>query len=130
MTHWVHQDAKAAGIQNILALRGDPPRGQEYWTPCDDQFQHAADLVKYIRQHYGDYFCIGVAGYPEGHLDTPDKDQDLKYLKDKVDCGADFILSQLFYDVDVFKNWVNKCRDLGTCVGRMDDTKRDAYDYA
>lgn len=63
-------------------------------------------------------------------MDTPDKDQDLKYLKDKVDCGADFILSQLFYDVDVFKNWVNKCRDLGTCVGRMDDTKRDAYDYA
>ncbi|CDH48474.1 methylenetetrahydrofolate reductase [Lichtheimia corymbifera JMRC:FSU:9682] len=110
------EDAKAAGIQNILALRGDPPRGQEYWTPCDDQFQHAADLVKYIRQHYGDYFCIGVAGYPEGHMDTPDKAQDLQYLKDKVDCGADFILSQLFYDVDVFKTWVKKCRDLGITV--------------
>ncbi|KAG0019934.1 hypothetical protein BGZ80_005046, partial [Entomortierella chlamydospora] len=55
------KEAKNAGIQNILALRGDPPRGQEYWTQVDDTFVHAIDLVRYIRQQYGDYFCIGVA---------------------------------------------------------------------
>lgn len=56
------RDAKAAGIQNILALRGDPPRGQENWTKCETGFSYASDLVKYIREQYGDYFCIGVAG--------------------------------------------------------------------
>ncbi|KAI7849817.1 methylenetetrahydrofolate reductase-domain-containing protein [Circinella umbellata] len=110
------EDAKAAGIQNILALRGDAPRDQEYWTPCDQGFTHASDLVTYIRQQYGDYFCIGVAGYPEGHLDTPDKTQDLKYLKEKVDCGADFIMTQLFYDVDTFTEWVQSCRTMGIHV--------------
>ncbi|KAI8144096.1 methylenetetrahydrofolate reductase-domain-containing protein [Fennellomyces sp. T-0311] len=110
------KDAKDAGIQNILALRGDAPRGQEYWTPCDDGFTHASDLVSYIRKEYGDYFCIGVAGYPEGHMDTPDKAQDLQYLKAKVDCGADFIMTQLFYDVDTFKAWVKSCRAIGIHV--------------
>lgn len=105
--------AKEAGIRNILALRGDPPRGHEYWTPVDNQFKHAIDLVKYIRQQHGDTFCIGVAGYPEGHIDCPDKDQDIQYLKEKVDAGADFIVTQLFYDVDVFIQWLGKCRDRG-----------------
>lgn len=98
-----------------MALRGDSPRGQEYWTPCDHGFHHAADLVRYIREQYGDYFCIGVAGYPEGHMDTPDKAQDLAYLKAKVDCGADFIMTQLFYDVDTFLEWVKSCREMGQC---------------
>ena len=62
LVYMIHQEAKKAGIQNILALRGDPPRGQEYWTQVDDTFVHAIDLVRYIRQQYGDYFCIGVAG--------------------------------------------------------------------
>ncbi|KAI9321335.1 methylenetetrahydrofolate reductase-domain-containing protein [Dichotomocladium elegans] len=110
------QEAKEAGIQNILALRGDPPRGQEYWTPCDEHFQHAADLVRYIREQYGDYFCIGVAGYPEGHMDTPDKDAELSHLKAKVDCGADFIMTQIFYNVEAFKSWVASCRAIGITV--------------
>jgi methylenetetrahydrofolate reductase (NADPH) len=59
------KEAKNAGIQNILALRGDPPRGQEQWTKVETGFSYALDLVRYIRQEYGDYFCIGVAGkYP------------------------------------------------------------------
>jgi methylenetetrahydrofolate reductase (NADPH) len=62
------KEAKDSGIQNILALRGDPPRGQENWTKCETGFSYASDLVSYIRQEYGDYFCIGVAGYPEGIL--------------------------------------------------------------
>ncbi|KAL1918329.1 uncharacterized protein VTP21DRAFT_2989 [Calcarisporiella thermophila] len=110
------REAKDAGIQNILALRGDPPRGQEYWTPSDDQFVHAIDLVRYIRQNYGDYFCIGVAGYPEGHVDRVDSLQDLKYLKEKVDAGADFILTQLFYDVEAYGAWEKRCREIGITV--------------
>lgn len=98
--------AKAAGIRNILALRGDPPRAEEYWTPdCD--FQNAVDLVKYIKEQYGDYFCIGVAGYSEGHVDGSDNAgqdprHDMPYLVEKVKAGADFIITQLFFDADKF----------------------------
>ncbi|KAK6464993.1 methylenetetrahydrofolate reductase-domain-containing protein [Scheffersomyces coipomensis] len=98
--------AKENGIRNILALRGDPPRAEEYWTPnCD--FNAAIDLVKYIKQEYGDYFCIGVAGYPEGHVDgsdgaLQDPKKDIPYLIEKVEAGADFIITQLFYDADKF----------------------------
>ncbi|KAG9291129.1 hypothetical protein G9A89_013001 [Geosiphon pyriformis] len=110
------EDAKAAGCQNILALRGDPPRGQDHWEACENGFCHAVDLVRYIREKYDDYFGISVAGYPEGHIDNPDKDDDLRRLKEKVDAGADFIVTQLFYDVDLFLDWVKKCRAIGiTC---------------
>lgn len=99
---------KALGIRNILALRGDPPRGEEYQQPnSSDKFAHAVDLVKYIRQNHGDYFCIGVAAYPEGHVDGSDisnqnPENDLPYLVEKVQAGADFIITQLFYDTEKF----------------------------
>ncbi|KAI9295159.1 methylenetetrahydrofolate reduct [Neoconidiobolus thromboides FSU 785] len=108
--------AKENGIQNILALRGDPPRGQENWSKCEDGFSYAVDLVKYIRQEYGNYFCISVAGYPEGHIDSEDKEIDLIYLKQKVEAGADYIVTQLFYDVDLFLSWVKKVREAGIKV--------------
>lgn len=98
--------AKQNGIRNILALRGDPPRTEEYWTPnCD--FVNAVDLIKYIKQQHGDYFCIGVAGYPEGHVDGSDKagqdpHKDMPYLIEKIEAGADYIITQLFFDVDKF----------------------------
>ncbi|KAF9417879.1 hypothetical protein BGZ94_009847 [Podila epigama] len=109
------EEAKRAGIQNILALRGDPPRGQEYWTRVDDTFVHAIDLVRYIRQQYGNYFCIGVAGYPEGHMDSTETDSavEIQYLMEKIDAGADFVLTQLFYDVDNFLAWEKQCRSFG-----------------
>ncbi|KAH9446266.1 hypothetical protein Pst134EA_030187 [Puccinia striiformis f. sp. tritici] len=107
--------AKESGIVNILALRGDPPRGTENWIPTDQQFQHAIDLVKYIRKEHQTHFCIGVAAYPEGTNDF-DQDQELDYLKQKVDAGADFIVTQLFYDVNFFLNWVKACRKLGINV--------------
>ncbi|KAL1925667.1 uncharacterized protein VTP21DRAFT_550 [Calcarisporiella thermophila] len=108
--------AKECGNQNILALRGDPPRGQEEWTACEGGFSYAVDLVRYIREKYGDYFCIGVAGYPEGHINNPDKEADLRYLKEKVDAGADFIITQLFFDTDIFLEFVDRCRAIGiTC---------------
>eukprot|EP01132_Coremiostelium_polycephalum_P010947 gene10947-13406_t len=109
------EKAKATGIKNILALRGDPPRGEE-WKKIEGGFANASDLVRFIRQKYGDYFGIAVAAYPEGHSDCTSIEDDLRYLKEKVDCGADLIITQMFYDVDLFIAFVKKCRDIGiTC---------------
>jgi len=110
--HEALQQAKDSGIQNILALRGDPPRGEE-WKQVEGGFGHAVDLVRYIRQEFGNYFCICVAGYPEGHIDATSYEDDLKHLKEKVDAGADFVITQLFYDVDLFVKYVKDCRALG-----------------
>ncbi|KAF7728077.1 hypothetical protein EC973_006715 [Apophysomyces ossiformis] len=110
------EKAKDAGCQNILALRGDPPHGQNNWEACEGGFVHAIDLVKYIRKKYGNYFGIAVAGHPEGHVDNPDKEADLIHLKEKVDAGADLIVTQLFFDVDIFIDFVKRCRAIGiTC---------------
>ena len=108
--------AHDAGIRNILALRGDPPRGQEYWVPSSGEFQYAVDLVKYIRQKYGDWFCIGVAAYPEGHADGSSPEQqdprlDLPYLREKVKAGADFILTQIFYSLPLFMSFEKLLRE-------------------
>merc|ERR1719214_585000 len=93
MTRQVLQRCKDKGLCNILALRGDPPAGMDQaWTATDGGFKHAVDLVKFIRKEFGDYFCIGVAAYPEGHVDYLGEngaidqaayDQDMKYFKDK-----------------------------------------------
>ncbi|KAK1504246.1 methylenetetrahydrofolate reductase [Colletotrichum tamarilloi] len=110
------EDAKALGIRNILALRGDPPRKNEYRDTEDSEtddaedFVWAVDLVKYIRKNYGDYFCIGVAAYPEGHADESHPqgqsfEHDLPYLVDKVQAGADFIMTQLFFDIKAYENF-------------------------
>ncbi|KAF8599080.1 MTHFR-domain-containing protein [Ceratobasidium sp. AG-I] len=110
--------AMERGIQTVLALRGDPPRGEEYWIPTDPRFQHAEDLVTYIRQHptFSSHFCIGVAGYPDGHSDGGSDEEQLTYLKRKVEVGADFIVTQLFYDVDKFKSWLRRVREKGITV--------------
>jgi methylenetetrahydrofolate reductase (NADPH) len=105
--------AKEAGIQNILALRGDPPRGAVTWEPTPGGCLNAAELVSLIKSEYGDYFGIAVAGFPEGYpsqLGEIDLDLDVKYLKAKVDAGADFVLTQFFYDSSVFINFVARCR--------------------
>lgn len=104
-------DLKARGIENIMCLRGDPPRGHDTFTPVPDGFAHADELVRLTRSS-GD-FCIGVAGYPEPHPDCPDKDLDLKHLKDKVDCGADFVTTQLFYDNRDYFDFVKRARHIG-----------------
>jgi len=109
---WALREAKRAGIQNILALRGDPPRGQATWEKCEDGFSYAVDLVRYIRQEYGDYFCIGVAGYPEGHVDSAEEESDLRYLKEKIEAGADYVVTQLFYDTVNYLKWLEKCREM------------------
>lgn len=108
--------AYKAGCTNILALRGDPPREREQWEAAEGGFRYAKDLVKYIREKYGNHFDIGVGGYPEGADDNPDVDQLIDHLKEKVDAGSSFIVTQMFYDVDNFLSWVQKCRDRGITV--------------
>ncbi|KAL5047228.1 hypothetical protein BDW71DRAFT_46752 [Aspergillus fruticulosus] len=110
------QAAYKAGCTNILALRGDPPREKEVWEAADGGFRYAKDLVKYIRDKYGNHFCIGVGGYPEGADDNSDVDQLIDHLKEKVDAGSSFIVTQMFYDTDNFIMWVNKCRAKGINV--------------
>ncbi len=102
------------GIENVLALRGDPPKGETQFVPHPDGFSHACDLVAAIRRHYD--FTIGVAGYPEGHVECPDKKQDLEHLKLKVDAGGEFIITQLFFDNDDYFDFVKHARHLGIAV--------------
>ena len=115
-------DAKALGIRNILALRGDPPRRAEYRDinepePSEEEeFSWAADLVRYIRKTHGDYFCIGVAAYPEGHADESHPlgqslEHDLPYLVEKTQAGADFIMTQLFFDIDGYTHFEKTLRE-------------------
>ncbi len=105
-------DAKEAGIQNILALRGDPVRGTT-WTKHPDGFEHAVELVRFIREEFGDYFCIGVGGYPEGWSGKDGYEQDLAHLKAKVDAGADIVLTQLFYDASAYGKFLTNCKRVG-----------------
>ena len=102
---------QAQGIQNVLALRGDPPQGQEKFEKPENGFAYANELVAFIRANYD--FCIGVAGYPEGHIECPDKKADLDHLKRKVDAGADFIVTQLFFDNRYYFDFIDRAQNLG-----------------
>lgn len=110
--------AKEAGIKNILALRGDPPKGSLSWEPIPGGCANAIDLVRLIRREHCDYFCIGAAGFPEGHphSKSQDLDRDVAHLKDKVDGGVDFILTQFFYEPAVFLSFRDKCIAAGITV--------------
>ncbi|KAA8650636.1 hypothetical protein EYZ11_002825 [Aspergillus tanneri] len=110
------QAAYKAGCTNILALRGDPPREKETWEATQGGFRYAKDLVKYIRDKYGNHFDIGVGGYPEGADDNPDVDLLIDHLKEKVDAGASFVITQMFYDTDNFIEWIKKCQAKGINV--------------
>ncbi|KAI8365379.1 methylenetetrahydrofolate reductase-domain-containing protein [Radiomyces spectabilis] len=105
--------AKEGGCRNILALRGDPPKDRSPGARGEDALEHAEDLVRYIRKSYGDYFCIAVAGHPEGHPDNPDRQDDLRRLRDKVNAGADFVITQLFFDPCFYIDFVKRCREIG-----------------
>ena len=101
------------GVSNILALGGDPPRDLTDYRKEDDAFQRAADLVRYIRNFKGHAdsrgFGIGVAGFPEGHPGTPNRLKEMDYLKAKVDEGADYIVTQLFFSNDDFHDFRDRC---------------------
>jgi methylenetetrahydrofolate reductase (NADPH) len=98
------------GVENVLAVRGDEPR-EEGFEPHPNSLEHASDLVTFIRPRYD--FCLGVAGYPEGHIDAPSKEKDLEFLKLKVDQGAEYIITNYCYDNEYFFDYVNRCRATG-----------------
>jgi len=104
-----------SGIENIMALRGDPPKGQSQFVPVNDGFGYASELVAYVKQHFPK-LGIGVAGYPEGRPDTPNRLKEIEYLKIKVDAGADYICSQLFFDNHAFYDFCERCRLAGITV--------------
>lgn len=101
---------QAIGVENILAVRGDLPRDKVF-EPHPDSLPHASDLVSLIRSKFS--FCIGTAGYPEGHIDAESKEKDLNYLKLKVDRGAEYIITNYFYDNKYYFDFVKRCRDIG-----------------
>ncbi|ORY49493.1 methylenetetrahydrofolate reduct [Rhizoclosmatium globosum] len=109
------KQCKEVGIMNILALRGDPAHGQATWTATEGGFANAIDLVKYIREQYGDYFCIGVAGYPEGHIENPNKEADFNHFIEKAKL-ADYCVTQLFYEPELYIKWVEKVRAAGCTI--------------
>mgnify|MGYP001164957810 FL=1 len=109
-------DAKENGISNILALRGDPPDGVAEWKNHKKGFKYGIDLVRYIRKEFGDDFFLGVGGYPDSHQEQTDFDLDISYLKEKVDAGSDIVVTQLFYDVDKFLVFRDKCSATGIQV--------------
>jgi methylenetetrahydrofolate reductase (NADPH) len=104
----------SAGVHNILALRGDPPKGQP-WTAPPGGFPYAADLVAFIKQRHP-HFGIAVAGFPEGHPATPNRLKEMDYLKAKVDAGADYIVTQLFFDNRDFFDFCERCELAGIRV--------------
>ena len=105
---------QALGIENILVVRGDMPQDQEDFVPHPQSLPHASDLMAFIRPRYD--FCIGVASYPEGHIEAESKEKDIEYLKLKVDNGADYIISNYFYDSRYFFDFVERCRAAGIDV--------------
>ena len=121
-------DLKFLGVDNILALRGDPMKNEAAFVPTEGGNAYALDLIGQISEmNNGQYlyeetknspsnFCIGTAGYPEKHFEAMNLSSDLKNLKKKVDAGAEFIVTQLFYDNEKFFEFVSKCRDIGIDV--------------
>jgi len=122
-------DLNFLGIENILALRGDSMKNETYFVPEVDGNHYALDLVSQIVDlNKGKYlddelqnstatdFCIGVAGYPEKHFEAPSLNTDIQFLKQKVDAGADYIVTQLFFDNQKYFDFVDKCRDAGISV--------------
>ena len=103
-----------AGIRNVLALRGDPPAGQSQFAATDGGFGNAAELVAFAAARHD--FCLGVAGFPEGHPQCLNKVRDLEYLKRKVDSGGDFIVTQLFFDNADFYRFRDAARAIGIKV--------------
>ena len=117
----------ASGVKNVLALRGDPPQDAGTFEPPSDGFEHAADLVHFIKEHFP-HMGVGVAGFPEGHPDTPNRLREIEYMKAKVDAGADYIVTQLFFDNRDFYDYCERCElagiDIPVIAGVMPITSR------
>ena len=110
--HKVIEQLKEKGIRNILALRGDIPAESEF--PLPNHYRYASELIEDIRRQ-GD-FCIGAACYPEGHVETEHKKDDIRNLKHKVDCGVDFLTTQMFFDNNILYNFLYRIREKGITI--------------
>jgi methylenetetrahydrofolate reductase (NADPH) len=106
----VLDDYQALGVENVLVVRGDPPHDESF-APHPDSFSYANELMAFIRPKYE--FCIGVAGYPEGHIDAESKEKDIEYLKFKVDQGAEYIITNYCYDNRFFYDYVERVKAAG-----------------
>jgi methylenetetrahydrofolate reductase (NADPH) len=103
-----------AGIENVLALRGDPPAGQDEWTATEGGLRYSQELIAMIRAEYD--FAIGAACFPEVHIHAESAESDLRYLKGKVDAGARFLITQLFFDNALYYDFVARAREIGIDV--------------
>ncbi|MBI1747482.1 MAG: methylenetetrahydrofolate reductase [NAD(P)H] [Acidobacteria bacterium] len=102
---------QASGIENVLPLRGDPPKGEEKFVAPIDGFSYASDLARFVHTNYS--FCLGGACYPEGHVECQDRQRDLENLKIKVAAGIDFLITQLFFDNKDYFEFVDRARKTG-----------------
>ena len=112
--HNVLERLDEAGVENVIALRGDPPRGQENFVAAEGGFGHATELIDHIRANFD--FGLAAACYPEGHTESPDLDSDIRYAREKVEKGADFLITQLFYDNRYFFEFMERARSAGIDV--------------
>lgn len=110
----VLNEMREVGIDNVLALRGDPPQGEDRWTKTEGGLEYSRELIELIDTEYE--FAIGAAAFPEVHIDATDAESDLRYLKDKVDAGAKFLITQLFFDNAHYYDFVERARDIGVDV--------------
>ena len=114
-TRAILQNYQDNGINNVLALRGDKPAGEMSLQDAIKDFPHAMDLVRFIKKHYPD-IGVGVAGFPEGHPETPNRMKEIEYLKEKVDVGVDYIVTQLFFDNRDYFDFVERCQIAGITI--------------
>lgn len=110
--HQVLNDLEAAGVENVLALRGDIPEGGAF--PDDNHFHYASELIAAVKKRGG--FCVGAACYPEGHPEAPDRDRDLDHLRRKQDAGADFLTTQMFFDNTVLYQFLYRALQKGVTI--------------
>jgi methylenetetrahydrofolate reductase (NADPH) len=103
-----------AGVENVLALRGDPPRGETEWRPHPGGLHYSVELIRLIRERYD--FCVGAACFPEIHPDAPDRQSDLRYAREKEEAGAAFLITQLFFDNELYFDYVDDARAAGVTV--------------
>src|ERR687893_96455 len=108
------EEIEAAGIQNVLALRGDPPRGETEWRPHPGGLSYSVELIRLIRERFD--FCVGAACFPEVHPDAADRSSDLRYAREKVDAGAGFLITQLFFDNELYFDFIDDARAAGIDV--------------
>lgn len=112
----VLNELKARGIENVLALRGDPPKENAAFKRPENGFGYAVELIRFIRENFGNDFSLGTAGYPEKHIECATAELDLDHLREKVRAGADFVITQLFFINDNFFRFVDRARKVGIRV--------------